>query len=65
MLDHIRFPVSDFLAGRNFHQAVLEPLGTLIAMEVTAEQTGGSSHAGSDDNGNPHFWNGAVRRAPE
>jgi len=34
-------------------------------MEVTAEQTGGSSHAGSDDNGNPHFWNGAVCRAPE
>jgi hypothetical protein len=65
MLDHTGFPVSNFLASRKFHQAVLEPLGTGIAMEVTAEQTGGSSHAGSDDNGNPHFWNGAVCRAPE
>jgi hypothetical protein len=44
---------------------VLDPLGTGIAMEVTAEQTGGSSHAGFDDNGNPYFWNGAVCHAPQ
>ena len=65
MLDHIGFPVSNFLASKKFYQAVLEPLGIGIVMEVTAEQTGGSSHAGSDDNGNPHFRNGAVCRAPE
>jgi hypothetical protein len=65
MLDHTGFPVSNFLASRKFHQAVLEPLGTGIAMEVTAEQTGGSSHAGFDDNGNPYFWNGAVCHAPQ
>jgi catechol 2,3-dioxygenase-like lactoylglutathione lyase family enzyme len=58
MLDHIGFPVSNFLASRKFYEAALEPLGVGIVMEVSAEQTGGSSHAGFGENGKPYFWIG-------
>ncbi|MBS0431296.1 MAG: VOC family protein [Proteobacteria bacterium] len=58
MLDHIGFPVANFLHSKRFYQAVLEPLGIGIVMEVTAEQTGGSSHAGFGEDGKPYFWIG-------
>lgn len=58
MLDHIGFPVSNFLASKKFYAAALEPLGIGIVMEVTAEQTGGTSHAGFGDDGKPYFWIG-------
>lgn len=58
MLDHIGFPVSNFLASKKFYVAALKPLGIGIVLEVTAEQTGGSSHAGFGDNGKPYFWIG-------
>ncbi|HSE11145.1 MAG TPA: VOC family protein [Rudaea sp.] len=58
MLDHIGFPVSNFLHSRRFYQTALEPLGVGIVMEVTAEQTGDSAHAGFGENGKPYFWIG-------
>jgi catechol 2,3-dioxygenase-like lactoylglutathione lyase family enzyme len=58
MLDHIGFPVSNFLNSRKFYQTALEPLGVGIVMEVAAEQTGGSAHAGFGENGMPYFWIG-------
>jgi catechol 2,3-dioxygenase-like lactoylglutathione lyase family enzyme len=58
MLDHIGFPVSHFPNSKKFYAAALEPLGVGLVMEVTAEQTGGSSHAGFGENGKPYFWIG-------
>jgi catechol 2,3-dioxygenase-like lactoylglutathione lyase family enzyme len=50
--------VSNFLHSRRFYQAALEPLGVGIVMEITAEQTGDSAHAGFGENGKPYFWIG-------
>lgn len=58
MLDHVGFPVSNFLASRKFYAAALEPLGVGLVMEVTAEQTGSNSHAGFGSDGKPYFWIG-------
>jgi len=58
MLDHIGFAVSNFLNSRRFYATALEPLGVGLVMEVTAEQTGGSAHAGFGENGKPYFWIG-------
>jgi catechol 2,3-dioxygenase-like lactoylglutathione lyase family enzyme len=56
MLDHIGFAVSNFLNSKKFYSAALEPLGVGVVMEVTAEQTSGSAHAGFGENGKPYFW---------
>ena len=58
MLDHIGFGVSNFLNSKKFYAAALEPLGVGLVMEVTAEQTGASAHAGFGENGKPYFWIG-------
>jgi catechol 2,3-dioxygenase-like lactoylglutathione lyase family enzyme len=58
MLDHIGFPVSNYLHSKRFYQTALEPLGVGLVMEVTPEQTGGSSHAGFGEGGKPYFWIG-------
>ena len=58
MLDHIGFPVSSFLHSKRFYEAALEPLGVSLMAELSAEQTGSSSHAGFGENGKPWFWIG-------
>ncbi len=58
MLDHIGFPVSHFANSKTFYQAALEPLGIGVVKEVTAAQTGGSSHCGFGEAGKPYFWIG-------
>lgn len=58
MLDHIGFPVSNFLHCKRFYEAALETLGVSLMAELSAEQTGGSSHAGFGENGKPYFWVG-------
>jgi len=58
MLDHIGFAVSNFQNSKKFYATALEPLGVGLVMEVTAEQTGGSAHAGFGENGKPYFWIG-------
>ena len=50
--------MSNFLHSKRFYQTALEPLGVGIVMEVTAEQTGDSAHAGFGENGKPYFWIG-------
>ena len=58
MLDHIGLTVSDFARARAFYDAALAPLGVAMVMEVTPEQTGGSSHLGYGSDGKPYFWIG-------
>jgi catechol 2,3-dioxygenase-like lactoylglutathione lyase family enzyme len=58
MLDHIGFSVSDLRRSRQFYLQALAPLGVVLVMELTREQTGGSGHAGFGDNGKPYFWIG-------
>ena len=58
MLDHIGLTVSDFARARAFYDAALAPLGVAMVMEVTPEQTGGSSHLGYGSDGRPYFWIG-------
>ncbi|MGJ4951584.1 VOC family protein [Bradyrhizobium sp. HKCCYLS20291] len=58
MLDHVGFPVSDFARAKAFYTAALAPLGYVLMMEITNEQTGGhGDHAGFGD-GRPDFWIG-------
>lgn len=58
MLDHLGLTVSDFTKSRAFYDAALAPLGIGIVMQVTPEQTGGSSHLGYGSEGHPYFWIG-------
>src|SRR5467141_3019924 len=61
MLDHIGFPVADFARSKQFYLHALAPLGFGLVKEVTAEQTGGGSHAGFGPPARPHFWIGTGR----
>ena len=58
MIDHIGFAVRDFEASRAFYDKVFAPLGYALLMQVTAEMTGGSQHAGYGANGRAQFWIG-------
>lgn len=58
MLDHLGATVSDIDRSRRFYDAALAPLGIAVIMEVTPEQTGGSTHLGYGDAGKPYFWIG-------
>ena len=53
MLDHVGIPVSDFARSKAFYLKVLAPLGYGLVMEVSSEETGGSSHAGFGPDGSP------------
>ena len=63
MLDHIGLTVSDFAKARAFFDAALAPLGVGVIMEVTPEQTGGTSHLGYGSEGRPYFWIGTGGQA--
>lgn len=63
MLDHLGVTVSDFKVSRAFYDQALAPLGVAVIMEVSPEETGGSSHAGYGLNGEPDFWIGTGGRA--
>src|SRR3954470_6184461 len=58
MLDHLGFVVADFARSKTFYTQALAPLGIGIVKELSAQQTGGSLHAGFGDNGKPFFWIG-------
>lgn len=58
MLDHIGFSVADLSLSKAFYERSLAPLGYGLVMEVTAEQSGGSAHAGFGPAGRPVFWIG-------
>lgn len=58
MLDHLGFAVSDFTRSKSFFTRALAPLSIALMAEVTAEQTGGSAHAGFGSNEKAFFWIG-------
>ncbi|MGE4371920.1 MAG: VOC family protein [Xanthobacter sp.] len=56
MLDHIGLCVSDLERARDFYLTALAPLGSTIAMEVSAAETGDKAHIGFGPTGKPQFW---------
>ena len=59
MIDHIGFPVSDYAKSKAFYAKALAPLGYVLVMEVTAEQTEARAPAaGFGAGGKPDFWIG-------
>jgi catechol 2,3-dioxygenase-like lactoylglutathione lyase family enzyme len=61
MLDHVGLQVSGYERSRDFYRKVLAPLGGVLVMEVTAEQTGDGAHAGFGIDGKPTFWIGTSQ----
>ena len=58
MLDHVGIPVSDFMRSKAFYMHVLAPLGYGLVLEVSSEETGGTSQAGFGAGNRPQFWIG-------
>jgi catechol 2,3-dioxygenase-like lactoylglutathione lyase family enzyme len=58
VLDHVGISIADFARSKAFYLQALAPLGYGLVMEVSAAQTGGTSHAGFGPPGRPHFWIG-------
>ncbi|MGQ3675430.1 VOC family protein [Xanthobacter sp. TB0139] len=56
MLDHVGLCVSNLERSRAFYVTALAPLGSTIAMEVSAEMTGDKAHIGFGPTGKPRFW---------
>ena len=61
MLDHVGIPVADFARSKAFYTRALAPLGYGVVMEVPAESTGGTAHAGFGPPGKPYFWIGGGK----
>jgi catechol 2,3-dioxygenase-like lactoylglutathione lyase family enzyme len=57
MIDHVGFSVSDYARARAFYEKALAPLGYVLVMETTAQETGKPT-AGFGANGKPDFWVG-------
>jgi catechol 2,3-dioxygenase-like lactoylglutathione lyase family enzyme len=60
MLDHIGFPVTDFVRSKAFYTAVLAPLGYRLVMEMSLSDEDGDGYAGFGD-ARPHFWIGTGK----
>ena len=59
MIDHIGFPVSDYVRAKAFYEKALAPLGYTLIMEFGGEHTeSGSAAAGFGRDGKPDFWIG-------
>ena len=58
MIDHISFAVSNMERSKTFYADALKPLGIVVVMEVTAEQTGADAHAGFGKGNKAFFWIG-------
>jgi catechol 2,3-dioxygenase-like lactoylglutathione lyase family enzyme len=58
MIDHIGLHVRDVARSAEFYLKALAPLGLVIVMEVSAEETGGSAHVGFGSGFKPFFWLG-------
>ena len=57
MIDHVGFSVSDYARARAFYEKALAPLGYVLVMETTAQETGKPA-AGFGANVKPDFWIG-------
>jgi catechol 2,3-dioxygenase-like lactoylglutathione lyase family enzyme len=60
MLDHIGFPVSDFVRSKEFYARALAPLGYRLLTEVSLSEGGEDGYAGFGAE-RPHFWVGTGR----
>lgn len=60
MFDHIGFDVSDYRRSKAFYERALAPLGIVVIMELTKEQTGGYEGCGFGRDGKPSFWIGTC-----
>ena len=58
MIDHIGLHVRDVARSTEFYLKALAPLGLVIVMEVSAEETGGAPHVGFGSGFKPFFWLG-------
>ena len=57
MIDHMGFPVSDYVKAKEFYTKVLAPLGYVLVMEANEGQTeAGGRAAGFGPKGKPAFW---------
>jgi catechol 2,3-dioxygenase-like lactoylglutathione lyase family enzyme len=61
VIDHIGFSVSDYARAKAFYEKALAPLGYVLVMEVTAQETG-APVAGFGRGGKPDFWIGDEGR---
>jgi catechol 2,3-dioxygenase-like lactoylglutathione lyase family enzyme len=57
MIDHLGFSVSDYARARAFYEKALAPLGYVLVVETTAQETGKPA-AGFGADGKPDFWIG-------
>ena len=65
MIDHVGFPVSDYVTSKLFYERALAPLGYELIVEV-GENEMGPPAAGFGIGGNPDFWiggEGGLNRA--
>jgi catechol 2,3-dioxygenase-like lactoylglutathione lyase family enzyme len=58
MIDHLGLAVSNMERSKTFYADALKPLGIVVVMEVTAEQTGADAHAGFGKGNKAFFWIG-------
>ncbi|GGH10606.1 glyoxalase [Alsobacter metallidurans] len=56
MLDHIGFPVSNYVQSLEFYKKVLGTLGYELVMEVDDGASASGAHAGFGKDGRPQFW---------
>lgn len=58
MIDHIGLHVHNVARATEFYLKALAPLGIVIVMQVSAEETGGSAHVGFGAGQKAFFWIG-------
>ena len=63
MIDHIGFPVSDYVRAKAFYTQALAPLGYSLIIEVMQDDRPGEPAAGFGANGKPDFWIGGAEQA--
>jgi catechol 2,3-dioxygenase-like lactoylglutathione lyase family enzyme len=57
MIDHVGFPVSDYVTSKLFYERALSPLGYSLIVEVGVNEMGAPA-GGFGIGGNPDFWIG-------
>jgi catechol 2,3-dioxygenase-like lactoylglutathione lyase family enzyme len=57
MIDHLGFPVSDYVRSKAFYERALAPLGYTLVLEVETNALGAPA-CGFGPQGNPIFWIG-------
>ena len=62
MIDHLGLAVSNMERSKTFYADALKPLGIVVVMEVTAEQTGADAHAGFGKGNKAFFWIGGGQK---